>query len=791
MSATEAHLQQGRAIGKEDPLSVLQVIDKLTVGPVITKPNQLIAPYAVTHDGMTHEEKLSYRYEEEVFDPQDPASLNLASMIAAQVALNYGLFCKEIVFRGHFDAPDRRFVHEMLANTAREIYVKKIQQPNVFLTPEFTGLPIERRENYASARVLFEPSDTESFDGWQGDPDRYSILSSGGKDSLLTYGLMRELECEVHPIFINESGRHWFTALNSFREFRRSVPKTSRVWTNSDRIFNWMLRHLLMVRPDFQSLRSDEYPIRLWTVAVFLFGALPLLRKRGIGHLLIGDEYDTTVRASHRGIPHFDGLYDQSRNFDHALSRYYGRKQWGLRQLSVLRPMSEFLIQKTLAERYPDLVQLQVSCHAAHEVEGTMRPCGNCEKCRRITGMLLANGLDPAIAGYRPEQIDRIRKDLADKGVHQELAAAQHLGALLHERGLIAEPRIGSVRAARRREPVMLRFHPERSPINEVPQSIRRRLYEILLSHAEGSLRRHGKEWVPLDLLTDPTLNSANPLDRAASRPRPDASTKQTKVVNGTYEWAKLSWPQAKSILKGIDIALLPVGAIEQHGPHLPVDTDAFDADYLAQQVARACQPPRPLVLPLIPYGVSYHHDNFPGTLSVSNDALAKFVYEVGISAARNGITKLIIINGHGGNSATLHYAAQMINRDSRIFTCVDSGETSDHDIYEITETKNDVHAGEIETSTSLAVRPELVDMRKAKALVPRFSTKYLDFTSKYSVGWYARTEHISKSGVFGDPTRASAEKGEAIWEIQIRHLVSLVEHLKELTLAEIHEQKV
>jgi creatinine amidohydrolase/Fe(II)-dependent formamide hydrolase-like protein len=337
----------------------------------------------------------------------------------------------------------------------------------------------------------------------------------------------------------------------------------------------------------------------------------------------------------------------------------------------------------------------------------------------------------------------------------------------------------------------MLRFHPERSPIDEVPRAIRRRLYKILLSHAEGSLRRHGKEWVTLDLLADPTLNSANPLDRAASRPRPDASSKQDTVGKEIYEWAKLSWPQAKSTLKGIDIALLPVGAIEQHGPHLPVDTDAFDADYLAQQVAKACRSPRPLVLPLIPYGVSYHHDNFPGTLSVSNDSLARFVYDVGVSAARNGIAKLIIINGHGGNSATLHHAAQMINRDARIFTCVDSGETSDADIYAITETKNDVHAGEIETSTSLAVRPELVDMTKAKALVPKFSTKYLDFTSKYSVGWYARTEHISKSGVFGDPTRASVEKGEAIWEIQIRHLVSLVEHLKELTLAEIYEQKV
>ncbi|MGB5515273.1 MAG: creatininase family protein, partial [Thermoanaerobaculia bacterium] len=370
MSAAEVRRQQNRAIGEEDSLSVLQVIDKLTVGPVITKTNQLIAPYAVTNNGSTHEKELSYRYEEDVFDPEDPASLNLAGMIAVQVALNYGLFCKEIVFRGHFDATDRRFVQEMLANTAREIYVKKILQPNEFLTPDYVGLPVERRESYVNARVLFESPDSESFEGWRGNPDRYSILSSGGKDSLLTYGLLRELECEVHPIYINESGRHWFTAVNAFREFRRTVPNTARVWTNSDRIFNFMLRHLSLVRPDFQSLRSDEYPIRLWTVAVFLFGALPLLRKRGIGHLLIGDEYDTTIKASHQGIPHFDGLYDQSRYFDHALSRYYARKKWGVRQLSALRPMSEFLIQKTLAERYPSLVALQVSCHAAHEVDG-------------------------------------------------------------------------------------------------------------------------------------------------------------------------------------------------------------------------------------------------------------------------------------------------------------------------------------------------------------------------------------------------------------------------------------
>ena len=95
---------------------------------------------------------------------------------------------------------------------------------------------------------------------------------------------------EVHPIFINESGRHWFTALNAYRHFVARIPLTSRVWTNSDRIFSWMLRHFPFIRGDFAEIRSDQYPIRLWTVAVFLFGALPLLRKRRIGRLPIMTE---------------------------------------------------------------------------------------------------------------------------------------------------------------------------------------------------------------------------------------------------------------------------------------------------------------------------------------------------------------------------------------------------------------------------------------------------------------------------------------------------------------------
>jgi creatinine amidohydrolase/Fe(II)-dependent formamide hydrolase-like protein len=252
----------------------------------------------------------------------------------------------------------------------------------------------------------------------------------------------------------------------------------------------------------------------------------------------------------------------------------------------------------------------------------------------------------------------------------------------------------------------------------------------------------------------------------------------------------ELTWPAVRERLRETDLALLPVGSIEQHGPHLPLDTDAWDAEYLARRVAEGCSPPRPLVLPLIPYGVAYHHEDFPGTLGVGPDTLSRLVYEVGMSAARNGVTKLVIINGHGGNIPALRYAAQMINRDGHIFTCVDTGDTSDTDVARIVETRSDVHAGEVETSTALATRPGLVRMEQAKRFVPRFSSQYLDFSSSRSVEWYARTAKISPSGVLGDPTKATREKGERIWKVMIQHLVAFVDALKGMSLDEIYERR-
>ncbi|RMG54386.1 MAG: creatininase family protein [Acidobacteria bacterium] len=755
----------------------------MEVGPIRLERRRLIAPYTVKRQGEAETFDLIYRFEEDVFDPDEPASRNLASMMAAQVAVNYGLFCREIVFRGVYDDADRRFLQETARHTAREIFVKKFLEPNPFLCGPAAQLSPLKLTHYLRARLVFPdeplPRSECSLNHWKGDRSRHAILSSGGKESLLSFGLLREMGYETHPIFINESGRHWYTALNAYRFFAATYSETARVWTNSDRLFAWMLRQFPFIRQDFARVRSDEYPIRLWTVAVFLFGALPLLRKREIGRLVIGDEFDTTIRRSYRGIIHYDGLYDQSRYFDEALTRYYRRKGWPISQFSLLRPLSELLVEKILVERYPELQRHQLSCHAAHIEGARVRPCGRCEKCRRIVGMLVALGADPTRCGYAPQHVTPCLEALAAKGVHQETPGAEHLAFLLHQKGLWPDSSF-TLKPRPHPEVMKIRLDPEKSPMESVPVDLRERLYRIFLEHADGAAKRIGRIWVDVDVLADP----------ARTRPYPFESPEGENASRGaTSLWGELTWPEARARLHHVDIALLPVGAIEQHGPHLPLDTDAFDAEYLAQQVATACRPPRPLVLPLISYGVSYHHQDFWGTLSVSPETLARLVYEVGMSAAHNGITKLVIINGHGGNAPALHLAAQRINCDAHIFVCVDTGETSEVDLEHVIETPNDVHAGEVETSTALATRPDLVRLDQVQKCIPRFSSRYLNFASRRSLHWYTQTAKISPSGVLGDPTKASRKKGEHIWAVMIKRLVEFVEDLKGMSLDEIYQK--
>ena len=480
-------------------LKDLVVFDALLVHQLEVEPRRVRAAYTLTFpDGSQSERELIYSYGAAYFDAKDARDVNLASMMVVQVALNYGLFCKKLIFDGLFDATDRRFLADMLENTSREILTNKIWIDNPFLLEAYRNIVPERKKDYTAATLEFrntkfgalklEAEHAETL------PDHFAILSSGGKDSLLAYGLVSEMGVP-HPVFVNEAGRHWFTAVNAHRYLADRDANTAKPWCNSDRLFNWMLQQMPFIRKDFAEVRADIYPIRLWTVAVFLFGVLPVARKRRAGNILIGNEYDTTVTGEREGIRHYNGLYDQSKYFDNALTRYYDRKGWNIHQYSMLRCLSELLILKILVKRYPELQRQQVSCHAAHELDGRMVPCGRCEKCRRIIGMLVALEEDPRRCGYTPEQIEMGLADLSKRSVKQIGSDAAHLYHLLLASGNL--PDTEHVRRLAKAYPriMQLRFDRERSAMEDLPVAIRRPLMALLYPYSDGCALRRDGHW--------------------------------------------------------------------------------------------------------------------------------------------------------------------------------------------------------------------------------------------------------------------------------------------------------
>ena len=480
------------------------VFNTLSIHQLRVEPNRVKAVYTLEKkDGAVISNELIYSFHENCFNPSITGDVNLASMMVAQVAINYGLFCETIIFDGYYDGIDRQFIKNMIENTSREIYVNKLLSKNEFLKPPYNTLKAQKKKSYTSANIIFKNSNYQHLSPKQEktipDANQFAILSSGGKDSLLSYGILKEIG-STHPIYVNEAGRHWYTAYNAFHGFEKIEPNTARVWCNSDRIFNWMVKQMPFIKDNFQNIKADIYPIRLWTVAVFLFGVLPIVRKRGIKNIIIGNEYDTTLQLNQEGITHYAALYDQSKYFDNAFTRYYRRKGWDFYQYSILRSLSELLILKILVKRYPDLQQMQVSCHAAHKEGERMVPCGNCEKCRRIVGMLKAMNEDPKRCGYTDLQIENCLKALQSKSVKQLGSDAQQLYYMLLEKGLIASTEHTQKMGKHRPEIMKLRFDNERSQLEDLPKYVRNHLFSVYSQYAEGAMKMINKKWQPTDL---------------------------------------------------------------------------------------------------------------------------------------------------------------------------------------------------------------------------------------------------------------------------------------------------
>jgi creatinine amidohydrolase len=227
----------------------------------------------------------------------------------------------------------------------------------------------------------------------------------------------------------------------------------------------------------------------------------------------------------------------------------------------------------------------------------------------------------------------------------------------------------------------------------------------------------------------------------------------------------EMSWPEIEAGLKETRTVILPVGATEEHGPHLPTITDTIQA----MEVARIVADKKDIFLaPPLHYGVCRSTRGFPGTITVGHDALRAFAKDLLVSFADSGFAKVMILTGHAGGQhmAALEEACQMAveERDFRVslvslFDLID---------FKAVETPHDGHAGEVETSLMMVIRPALVKGKPALhfPVRPRFLIQ-------------KDVRHLMGNGVMGNPQPASAEKGKAFFDMAVNGVMGALDELE------------
>jgi creatinine amidohydrolase len=177
-----------------------------------------------------------------------------------------------------------------------------------------------------------------------------------------------------------------------------------------------------------------------------------------------------------------------------------------------------------------------------------------------------------------------------------------------------------------------------------------------------------------------------------------------------TYELSNMTWWEAEEKFKESTLVIVPVGATEQHGLHLGLGSDWIQAWAFAEKVS---QKTGRIVLPVLPYGVSGHHKEFPGVMTLNEDTYQKVIFEILTNLARNGTTHVVFINGHGGNTSALIAAAKTA-RDEYGMLCSICDWWTAWDYKKIFGQGFEAHAGYAETAFMLASRPEAVKMEYA-----------------------------------------------------------------------------
>jgi len=234
-----------------------------------------------------------------------------------------------------------------------------------------------------------------------------------------------------------------------------------------------------------------------------------------------------------------------------------------------------------------------------------------------------------------------------------------------------------------------------------------------------------------------------------------------------------ISWPELSEVMSGIEVAIIPTGSCEQHGPNQTFTTDTERARAVARLVAERLEQ-RVLVCPTVPYGVSPHHMGYPGTITLRVETYISLLTDVCLSLRRHGIERILFLNGHGGNRHCLGVVCAKLYHEHGMrsaFSGVGADVSADFwDSVGASEIRG--HACEAEVSQSLYLAPQVV---REDRLAPG---RIIDCRYGRRVAWgeyFWPFHEITANGALGDATKASAELGERATELVVQRVVEFV----------------
>lgn len=242
------------------------------------------------------------------------------------------------------------------------------------------------------------------------------------------------------------------------------------------------------------------------------------------------------------------------------------------------------------------------------------------------------------------------------------------------------------------------------------------------------------------------------------------------------YILTQMTWPQVRSALDTVRLAIIPTGSCEQHGPNMTLETDSAICYALAHNLAQRLYP-RALLAPVVPWGVSPHHMHFPGTITLRPQTFKAIVWDVVSSLKEHGLAYFLLVNGHGGNSAPLNLLAARLRRELDVDVAGMFYLQLAADVAKAgARTPVYGHACEVEASVGLYLAPRTVRSERVAGAVQPYAHPHTDIKSATRVDYPFRFEELTTNGAVGDARLATPELGEEIVETTLARTLEFLE---------------